>query len=59
MPSPTSTPAIQRPLNDPAYVVIDLDFDTASQAEHLLGLLDQIRQAIRIERTLVSPDHGT
>jgi hypothetical protein len=59
MPSLTSTPGIQRPLNDPAYVVIDLDFDTASQAENLLGLLDQIRQAIRIERTLVPPDHGT
>jgi hypothetical protein len=30
---------VQRPLNDSAYVVIDLDFDTASQAETLLGFL--------------------
>ena len=30
---------VQRPLNDPGYVVIDLDFDTASQAESLLGFL--------------------
>jgi hypothetical protein len=30
---------VQRPLNDPAYVVIDLDFNTASQAENLLGFL--------------------
>jgi len=30
---------VQRPLNDPAYVVIDLDFDTASQAENFLGFL--------------------
>jgi hypothetical protein len=30
---------VQRPLNDPAYVVIDLDFDTASQAEDFLGFL--------------------
>ena len=30
---------VQRPLNDPAYVVIDLDFDTASEAENLLGFL--------------------
>jgi hypothetical protein len=30
---------VQRPLNDPAYVVINLDFDTASQAESFLGFL--------------------
>jgi hypothetical protein len=30
---------VQRPLNDPAYVVIDLDFDTASQAASFLGFL--------------------
>jgi hypothetical protein len=30
---------VQRPLNDPGYVVIDLDFDTAGQAETLLGFL--------------------
>jgi hypothetical protein len=30
---------VQRPLNDPAYVVINLDFDTASQAENFLGFL--------------------
>src|ERR1700722_1052649 len=30
---------VQRPLNDPAYVVIDLDFDTAGEAENLLGFL--------------------
>jgi hypothetical protein len=30
---------VQRPLNEPAYVVIDLDFDTASQAENFLGFL--------------------
>ena len=30
---------VQRPVNDPAYVVIDLDFDTASQAANFLGFL--------------------
>ena len=30
---------VQRPLNDPAYVVIDLDFDTASQAANFLDFL--------------------
>ena len=30
---------VQRPLNDPGYVVIDLDFDTASQAASFLGFL--------------------
>lgn len=30
---------VQRPVDDPAYVVIDLDFDTASQAASFLGFL--------------------
>jgi hypothetical protein len=30
---------VQRPVDDPAYVVIELDFDTASQAESFLGFL--------------------
>jgi hypothetical protein len=30
---------VQRPVDDPAYVVIDLDFDTTSQAEIFLGFL--------------------
>jgi hypothetical protein len=30
---------IQRPVNDPAYVVVDLDFDTAEEAERFLGFL--------------------
>jgi hypothetical protein len=30
---------IQRPVSDPNYVVIDLDFDTTSEAESFLGLL--------------------
>ena len=30
---------IQRPVDDPNYVVIDLDFDTVSQAEQFLAFL--------------------
>ena len=30
---------VQRPINDPGYVVVDLDFDTASQAANFLGFL--------------------
>ncbi|MEY9842835.1 hypothetical protein [Streptacidiphilus sp. EB103A] len=30
---------IQRPVNDPAYVVIDLDFDTRDEAAAFLGFL--------------------
>jgi hypothetical protein len=30
---------VQRPVDDPAYVVIDLDFDTTSQAQSFLRFL--------------------
>jgi hypothetical protein len=30
---------IRQPADDPTYVLIDLDFDTASQAAHFLDLL--------------------
>lgn len=30
---------VQRPVDDPAYVVIDLDFDTTDAAESFLGFL--------------------
>ena len=30
---------IQRPVGDPAYVVVDLDFDTVGEAEKFLGFL--------------------
>jgi hypothetical protein len=30
---------MQRPVDDPKYVVIDLDFDTMEQAERFLGFL--------------------
>jgi hypothetical protein len=30
---------IQRPVDDPAYVVIELDFDTTGQAQSFLGFL--------------------
>jgi hypothetical protein len=30
---------VQRPVGDPNYVVIDLDFDTSSEAESFLGFL--------------------
>jgi len=30
---------VQRPVGDPHYVVIDLDFDTTSEAESFLGFL--------------------
>jgi hypothetical protein len=30
---------IQRPVDDPAYVVVDLDFDTVEEAEKFLGFL--------------------
>ena len=30
---------VQRPVDDPRYVVIDLDFATAEEAENFLGLL--------------------
>jgi hypothetical protein len=32
---------IRRPVDDPNYVVIDLDFETRAQAEELLGFLRQ------------------
>jgi hypothetical protein len=30
---------VLRPVDDPAYVVVDLDFDTVEQAEKFLGFL--------------------
>lgn len=30
---------IRQPVEDPAYVIIDLDFSTAGEAEHFLDLL--------------------
>ena len=30
---------VQQPVDDPAYVVIDLDFDTVAEAERFLGFL--------------------
>ena len=30
---------VQRPVDDPNYVVIDLDFDTIDAAQHFLGFL--------------------
>ncbi|MFE4257932.1 hypothetical protein [Streptomyces sp. NPDC056883] len=30
---------VQRPVDDPAYVIVGLDFDTADQAERFLGFL--------------------
>jgi hypothetical protein len=30
---------VQRPVDDPKYVVIDLDFDTTGEAENFLGFL--------------------
>ena len=30
---------VRQPVDDPHYVLIDLDFDTAAQAEHFLGFL--------------------
>ena len=30
---------VLRPVDDPAYVVVDLDFDTVEQAERFLGFL--------------------
>lgn len=30
---------IQRPIDDPDYLLIDLDFDTAAEAEKFLGFL--------------------
>jgi hypothetical protein len=30
---------VQQPVDDPRYVVIDLDFDTVSEAERFLGFL--------------------
>lgn len=32
---------IQRPVDDPAYVVVDLDFDTVAEADKFLGFLRQ------------------
>jgi len=32
---------IQRPVDDPAYVVVDLEFDTVSDADRFLGFLRQ------------------
>jgi hypothetical protein len=33
---------IHRPVDDPAYVMIDLDFDTAAQAEAFHGALEEL-----------------
>lgn len=30
---------VHRPIDDPAYVLVDLEFDTVSEAEHFLGFL--------------------
>ena len=30
---------IRQPVDDPRYVLVDLDFDTSAQAEHFLDLL--------------------
>lgn len=32
---------VQRPIDDPKYVVIDLDFDTSTEAEKFLEFLHQ------------------
>ena len=31
---------VQRPVDDPGYIVIDLDFDTVGEAEAFLGFLN-------------------
>ncbi|MER5485719.1 hypothetical protein ABT024_21215 [Streptomyces sp. NPDC002812] len=41
---------VQRPVNDPAYVIVGLDFDTADQAERFLGFLQA--------RVWASPDNA-
>jgi hypothetical protein len=33
---------IRRPVGDPAYVVVDLDFDTVGEADRFLGFLREI-----------------
>ncbi|MBA2699493.1 MAG: hypothetical protein H0U61_12120 [Nocardioidaceae bacterium] len=33
------THRLQRPVDDPHYIVIDLDFDTTAEAEHFLAFL--------------------
>ena len=38
---------VQRPVDDPAYVVIDLDFDTTDQAKAFLRFLNTNVWAIR------------
>lgn len=38
---------VQRPVDDPAYVVIDLDFDTTDQAKEFLRFLNNNVWAIR------------
>jgi len=42
---------ILRPVNDPRYVVIDLEFDTASQAEALLAAMRVVWS--RVQGTLI------
>lgn len=37
--------AIQRPVNDPQYVMVDLDFDTVSEAEAMLAKLQEVWQS--------------
>lgn len=32
---------VQRPVDDPAYIVLDLDFDTTGEAENFLQFLQQ------------------
>ena len=38
---------IRRPVNDENFVVIDLDFDTAEEAEHFLQILRERVWAVR------------
>ena len=42
---------ILRPINDPNYAIIDLEFDTASEAEALLAAMRAVWQ--RVEGTIM------
>lgn len=46
---------IQRPVDDPAHVAIELDFDTAAAAEAFHGALEQMWRSRELAPALAGP----
>jgi hypothetical protein len=41
---------VSRPVDDPKYVLVDLEFDTAADAERMLGRLREMWQTVTVMR---------